>query len=168
MMNKLLIVLLLVFALLLSGCIVDSSSSNSKSVDSRTIDISSSYFEGNENAPVVIIVYDDFQCPYCEKFFSEALPEIRTNYINTGKVKFVFKHFPLSFHQYAEKAAEASECAGEQGKFWEMHDKLYENQDALDVVSLNLYAADLGLDIEQFNQCLDSGKYKNKIKSDFE
>ncbi len=167
-MKRLLMFIFLASILLMSGCLVKSSGSSSNIVDSRTIDISSSYYEGKEDAPVTIVVFDDFQCPYCEKFFSGALPNIRSNYIDTGKVKFVFKHFPLSFHQYAEKAAEAAECAGEQGKFWEMHDKLYENQNALDIDSLKSYAADLGLNTEQFNQCLDSGKYADKVKADFD
>ncbi len=124
-------------------------------------------YEGDEDAPVTVVVFDDFQCPFCGKFFRETLPKLRSDYIDTGKVKFVFKHFPLSFHQYAEKAAEAAKCAEEQGKFWEMHDKLYENQDALDVDSLKSYAADLGLDTEQFNDCLDSGKYADDVQSDF-
>ena len=125
------------------------------------------YYEGDENAPVTVVVFDDFQCPFCKKFFDETLPKLKEDYIDTGKVKYVFRHFPLSFHQNAQKAAEAAECAGEQGKFWEMHDMLYSHQDALSVDDLKNYASQLGLDTEQFNQCLDSGKYKDKVQNDF-
>lgn len=83
-------------------------------------------YKGDLNATVKIIEYSDFQCPYCEKFFKETLPQIEQNYVANGKVLLVFKQFPLTFHQYAEKAAEAALCANQQGKFWEMHDKLFQ------------------------------------------
>ncbi|MFA6888018.1 MAG: thioredoxin domain-containing protein, partial [Candidatus Woesearchaeota archaeon] len=85
------------------------------------------YVEGSEDAPVTIIEYSDFQCPYCKRFYEQSLSSIETNYVETGKVKIIFRHFPLSFHQNALTAAEAVECAGEQDKFWEMHDKLFES-----------------------------------------
>ncbi|MDP1709505.1 MAG: thioredoxin domain-containing protein, partial [Candidatus Komeilibacteria bacterium] len=81
-----------------------------------------------------------------------------------GQVRLVFRNFPLtSIHPYAQKAAEAAECAGEQGKFWEMHDKLFENQGALTVENLKSYAQSLGLSTSKFNDCLDSSKYAQKI-----
>ncbi len=122
---------------------------------------------GNPDAPVTIIEYSDFQCPFCGRFFQQTLPLIKENYIKTGKAKLEYKHFPLSFHQYAQKAAEAAECAGEQGKFWEMHDKIFENQQALDTESLKSYARDIGLNGDQFDSCLDSGKYASKVQQDF-
>lgn len=122
---------------------------------------------GSKDAPVTMIEFSDFQCPYCERFYSQTLPQLEENYIKTGKVRLVFRDFPLSFHQYAQKAAEASECANEQGKFWEYHNKLYENQAALDVDSLKKYAKDLGLDSSKFDQCLDSGKMASEVQKDF-
>jgi len=122
---------------------------------------------GSENAPVTIIEFSEFECPFCGRFFQQTLPQIEENYIKTGKVRHVFRDFPLTFHQYAQKAAEASECADEQGKFWEYHDKLFENQNALDTGSLKQYAKDLGLDTAKFNSCLDSGKMTSEVQKDF-
>lgn len=123
--------------------------------------------KGKKNAPVTIIEFSDFQCPFCGRFFAQALPLIEESYIKTGKVKLVYRDFPLSFHQYAQKAAEAAECADEQGKFWEYHDKIFENQNALDTSSLKQYAKDLGLDATKFNSCLDSGKMASEVQKDF-
>jgi len=123
--------------------------------------------KGSKDAPVTIIEFSDFQCPYCGRFYQQTLPLIEENYIKTGKVKIVYRDFPLSFHQYAQKAAEAAECAHEQGKFWEYHDKLFENQNALDVASLKQYASELGLDAQKFNDCLDSGKKASEVQKDF-
>ncbi|MFH1258049.1 MAG: DsbA family protein [Candidatus Micrarchaeota archaeon] len=114
--------------------------------------------KGNKDAKITIIEYSDFQCPYCERFISGAYPSILSDWIDTGKAKIYFKQFPLAqIHPYAEKAAEATLCAEEQGKFWEMHDKLFANQNALTVDDLKKYAADLKLDTAKFNACLDGG-----------
>jgi protein-disulfide isomerase len=85
---------------------------------------------GNKNAKVTIVEYSDFQCPYCEQFFTSTLGQIKKDYIDTGKVKLAFRQYPLPFHPNAEKAAEATECAHEQGKFWAYHDILFQNQAA--------------------------------------
>ncbi|MEK6935003.1 MAG: DsbA family protein [Nanoarchaeota archaeon] len=122
---------------------------------------------GEKNAPVTIVEFSDFQCPFCGRFRSQTLTQIEKEYIDTGKVKFVFRDFPLnSIHPYAQKASEASECADDQGKFWEYHDVLFENQASLDLISLKKYAADLELDTGDFNNCLDSGKYADEVKKD--
>lgn len=123
--------------------------------------------KGDEDAPVTIIEFSDFQCPFCARFYSETLPQLQSQYVDTGKVKLVFRDFPLtSIHPQAQKAHEASECADEQDKFWEYHDILFENQGSLDVASLKSYAADLRLDTNKFNTCLDSGKYAGEIRKD--
>ena len=122
--------------------------------------------KGKKDAPVTIIEFSDFQCPYCEKFYSQALPSIEDKYIKTGKVKIIYRDFPLSFHKNAQKSAEASECADEQGKFWEYHNKLFENQNSLAVDNLKQYAKDLGLDAAKFNECLDSGRMANEVQKD--
>lgn len=121
---------------------------------------------GNKNAKVTMIEFSDYECPFCGRHFTDTYPQIKKDYIDTGKVKLVFRDFPLSFHQSAQKAAEAAECAGEQGKYYEMHDKLYSNQQALDVASLKKYAQELGLNTAKFNDCLDTGKMAAEVKKD--
>src|SRR3989304_9730917 len=125
-------------------------------------------FKGDKNAKVTLIEFSDFQCPFCALYVNQTLPQIENDYIKTGKVKYVFKDFPLSIHQNAPKAAEAALCAGEQGKYWEMHDLLFKNQKALGPDNLSSYAKDLALDTSKFKECLDSGKYAAKIKKDME
>jgi len=143
------------------------SNQNSNNAPVTQIEIGASYVKGNKDAPITIIEFSDFQCPFCERFYSDTLPQIIKNYVDTGKAKFVYKHFPLvSIHSSAQKAAEASECAGEQGKFWEYHNTLFENQQSLDVASLKKYAVQLGLNSNKFNDCLDSGKYESKVNDD--
>ena len=83
-------------------------------------------FKGDANAPVKIIEFSDFQCPYCGSFLKQTYPQLKATYIDSGKVQFVYKQYPLTFHPQAQKAAEASLCALAQGKFWEMHDKMFE------------------------------------------
>ncbi len=84
---------------------------------------------GDENAPIVMLEFSDFQCPFCGKFWAETLPQIEKNYVDTGKVLFVYKDFPLrEIHPFAQKAAEAALCAGDEGNFWEYHDELFKNQ----------------------------------------
>ena len=117
---------------------------------------------GNEDAPVTIVEFSDYQCPYCSRFRFETLDQIKSAYIDTGKAKFVYRDFPLSsIHPFAQKAAEASECADDQGKFWEYHDALFTNQQLLD-------SADLGLNSGDFDSCLDSGKYQQEVQKDFQ
>jgi len=125
-----------------------------------------SIFKGDTNAPVTIIEFSDFQCPFCGRFYQQTLPQIEKDYIDTGKVKLVYRHLPLSFHEQAQKAAEASECANDQGKFWEYHDMIFENQAALSDAIFSQWAQQLGLDVNTFNDCLDSGKYTSKVNRD--
>ncbi|RMG44365.1 MAG: hypothetical protein D6718_10145 [Acidobacteria bacterium] len=120
---------------------------------------------GPANAPVKIIEFSDFQCPYCQRA-KGTLEKLREHYGN--KIRIVFRDFPLSFHQNAEKAAEAAGCAYEQGKFWEMHDKLFENQRALEVEKLYTYAEQIGLDQEAFKECLDSGRRSQEVRADIQ
>lgn len=113
---------------------------------------------GNVNARVVVVEFSDFQCPFCGRYFRDAWPQIDQEYISTGKIKYVFKHVPLEqIHPAALKAAEAAECASEQGRFWEMHDRLFGNQSALSPANIASYAQAIGLDMPKFSQCLDTG-----------
>ncbi|MBI4037136.1 thioredoxin domain-containing protein [Candidatus Daviesbacteria bacterium] len=122
---------------------------------------------GNPNAPITIIEFSDYQCPFCQRFWTETLPLIKSQYIDTGKVKLVYRDFPLSsIHPDAQKAAEAAECADEQGKYWEYHDKLFENQFDLSITALKRYAQELGLNTEKFNTCLDSGQMASEVSKD--
>jgi protein-disulfide isomerase len=122
---------------------------------------------GPENAPVTIIQFSDFQCPFSKRYFDETEQLILSAY--GDQVRYVFRDFPLtSIHPQAEKAAEAARCAFDQGKFWEYHDMLFQNQGALDVDSLKSYAAALGLDQTAFNLCLNSGKYAEEVEKDIE
>lgn len=121
------------------------------------------HITGDKNAKVTLVEYSDFQCPYCGAV-EPTLEKILTDY--KGKVRLVYRHFPLSFHENAQKAAEASECANDQGKFWEYHDLLYKNQGALTVDNLKQYAKDLKLNTTKFNTCLDNGTYTQKVKDE--
>ncbi len=119
--------------------------------------------KGPDNAPITIVEFSDFQCPFCGKA-NTSVDEVLKSY--EGKVRVVFRHYPLPFHQEAPKAAEASLCAADQGKFWEYHDKLFANQSALKVEDLKKHASDLGLDAARFNECLDSGKKAEIVSKD--
>ncbi len=127
------------------------------------VEIAGAPTKGPANAPVTIIEFSDFQCPYCSRV-APTLHEVVAKY--GDKVRFAFRQFPLSFHPFAQKAAEASLCANEQGKFWEMHDAMFGNQQELGVDQLKARAAGMGLNADQFNQCLDSSKYAQKVAED--
>jgi protein-disulfide isomerase/autonomous glycyl radical cofactor GrcA len=120
---------------------------------------------GPADAKVTIVEFSDFQCPYCGAAFG-TVEQLMQQY--AGKVKLVFRQFPLPIHPQAEKAAEASLCAADQGKFWELHDMMFKNQKKLDVSDLKTYAASSGLDAAKFAQCLDSGEKKKQVDSDLE
>ena len=121
--------------------------------------------QGPSNAPVTITEFADFQCPYCARFAQQTLPLILSDY--SDKVRFVFVNFPLTqIHQFAQKAAEAGECANAQGAFWQYHDLLFQNEGALDVNGLKSYAAQVGLDTNRFNGCLDSGEMAVAVQAD--
>lgn len=131
---------------------------------------------GQAAAPVTMIEFGDFQCPFCRKFWRESLPQLKSEYIDTGKVKLVYRDFPLSgIHPGAEAAAEGAACASEQGKFWEMHDQIFKEQDKQGQGTVQFTAADLGtwarqigLHAAEFKACLDSGKFKDEVKKDYD
>lgn len=119
---------------------------------------------GNRDAKVVVVEFSDFQCPYCARFASDTLPELRRRYIDQGKVLFAFRHLPLAIHPMAVKAAEAAECAGKQGRFWAMHDRLF-RAPITSEDSLVEQSRAIGLNIEVFRQCL-TGETAGRVMAD--
>ena len=117
---------------------------------------------GSANAPVTVVEFSDFQCPFCQRV-SPTLKQLRSTY--GDKIRIVWKDFPLTaIHPEAFKAAEAGNCAREQGKFWEYHDRLFANQQALQPEALKTHAVAAGLDATKFNACLDSGRYGSRVQ----
>jgi len=123
----------------------------------------SDHIRGDANAELTIIEYSDFQCPFCARFHP-TMQQVMDEY--DGQVRWVYRHFPLSFHPNAAPAAEASECASEQGKFWEFADALVENQDLLSDSYYSKLAGELGLDVNKFNDCLESDRGLTIVQND--
>lgn len=131
---------------------------------------------GNPKAKITIVEFSDFQCPFCRSFWGGAFQQIKSEYIDTGKVRFVYRDFPLSFHPAAQPAAEAAQCANDQGKFWEMHDKLFQEQEKKGTGTIQFSGTDIqkwasqisGLDLNKWNECVASNKYKSEIEKDIQ
>jgi protein-disulfide isomerase len=125
-----------------------------------------SFSLGDAKAPVVMVEYTDFQCPFCQQFHNTAFAQIKANYIDTGKLRFVSRDFPLDFHENARRAATAGRCAAEQGKYWEMRHLMIENAEQLKLDNLVTYAANVKLDVPKFKSCLESDRFKAQIDQD--
>lgn len=122
---------------------------------------------GDRNAKVTLVEFSDYQCPFCGRHLRQTMPQIEKNYIRSGRIKYVFRDYPIeSIHPQAFKAAEAARCAGEHGQYWKMHDRLFGNQKDLGVKDLPRHAQAIGLDLPKFQECLNSGKFKAKIHKD--
>lgn len=121
---------------------------------------------GRADAPITLVEFGDYQCPFCKKFHTDAYVELKKNYIDTGKVRFVSRDLPLDFHPFALKAAEAARCAGDQGKYWELRDALYANAAPPNDDAINKAVESLALDAKGFQSCLDSNKYKADVQKD--
>lgn len=126
---------------------------------------------GDADAPVLIVEFSDFQCPYCRWHALQTLPRIVETYVNTGKVRYIFKDFPLPSHPNAPKAAEAARCAGAQGVYWTMHDRLFRNlnewsqREAEELVDIFVdYTGGLGLDEMAFRECLETGQQGEQVR----
>ncbi|HIH11582.1 TPA: DsbA family protein [Candidatus Woesearchaeota archaeon] len=132
------------------------------------LDIGDDAVLGKKDAPVTIVEFSDYQCPFCGRFFEQTLPELKKNYVDTGKVKIVFKDFPLSFHPEAEPAAIAANCAGEQGKYYPFHDKVFANQESISADNYKKWARELGLNMANFEKCLQDPKQKEEIRKDLQ
>jgi protein-disulfide isomerase len=126
-------------------------------VNNVRITIPKATLKGAKQAKVVLIEFSDFQCPFCGVYARNTAPAIHKEFVNSGKILYGFRNFPLThIHSFAMPAGRAALCAGDQHQFWPMHDRLFENQKALDIPDLLTHADQLGLDRTQFNQCLDS------------
>ncbi|MDO8561121.1 MAG: DsbA family protein [bacterium] len=172
--------LLVASAVIYSGGFFSKNNGGEAAVDVAAEDLAGkSPFLGNPEAPVTMVEFSDYQCPFCNQFFRGSEKQIVDKYVKTGKVKFVYRNFAF-LGQESQWASEAAECANEQGKFWEYHDHLFnyiwdnyyaknvngENVGAFSKDNLNKFAADLGLDIQKFSFCLDSGKYAGAVKKE--
>lgn len=126
--------------------------------------------KGDENAKVTMIEFSDFECPFCGRFYDETLPQIIKEYIDTGKVKLYYRHYPLSFHPKAVPLALASECANDQDKFWEMHDRIFDNSSTISTITddqIKQWAVELELNAGTFNSCYDAKTHQAKVDEDF-
>lgn len=121
--------------------------------------------KGSPSAQVVLIEYSDFQCPYCGRFARDTLPALEAKYVRTGQVLIAFRHLPLPIHSSAQKAAEAAECAGAQGRFWDMHDQIFLDPRQIAEDNLRARAQKLGLNMKAFDSCL-AGKMAEKVRAD--
>jgi protein-disulfide isomerase len=144
---------------------VDAAPEPPKNVKRYDVPIDDDYVFGPEDAPITIIEFSDFQCPYCRQWYTDVLQPLFEMY--PGKIRFVYRDFPLtSIHPEAMPAAIAADCAGEQGKYYEYHNKLFSGQYNLGSDAYLKYAAELGLDNEQFAACVESQKYRDEVMAD--
>ncbi len=126
---------------------------------------------GSPTAPITITEYSDFQCPFCQRFYLNTEKQLVESYIATGQVRFIYRSFGYFIGQESGRSAEAAYCAGDQDKFWEMHDTIFvnwsgENQGAFEDRRLVAFAETIGLDMAAFNDCFDSGKYRDRVDQD--
>jgi protein-disulfide isomerase len=120
---------------------------------------------GNASAKITLVEVSDYHCPFCRRQTLQTMPQLLSEYINTGKVRYVFVDYPIAqLHPDAFKAHEAASCAGDQGKYWEMHDSLFANAPARDAAQLSAQAKTIGLDMSKFDACLTSGKHAPPIR----
>jgi len=124
------------------------------------------YSMGKEDAPLVLVEYTDYECPFCQRFHNDAFAQLKTNYIDTGKIRFVTRDFPLSFHQNAMRGAVAARCSAEQGKFWDFRHTLIVNASQLQADKIAGYAQSASMDVNKFKACVESDKYKAAIDKD--
>ncbi|MFC1701701.1 DsbA family protein, partial [Pseudomonadota bacterium] len=133
----------------------------------QVVSIGSSPVKGQANAIVTLMEFSDYQCPFCARHYRDVMPTLQAEYIDTGKVKFVMREKPIpSLHRNAMNASMAALCAGDQGKYWEMHNLLFDNQKELGDENLKAFAGTLGLDTSKFNECLDGKKHNEQISED--
>src|SRR5262249_48078565 len=133
----------------------------------KLVSVAGAPFKGEAAAKVTIIEFTDYQCPFCGAHARDTLPLLDRDYIKTGKVKYILRDTPIeSIHPLAFKAAEAAHCAGDQEKFWQMHDRMFSDQNRLGRDDLKMHAQALGLNLAEFEECLNSGKHIARIRKD--
>lgn len=135
-------------------------------VPTKPINISGNPTKGSEVAPIALIEYTDFECPYCATVANGSLRQLATEYVQTGKVLFIVKNLPLPMHLMAPRASVMALCAGEQGKFWEMHDALFTRNARLTEPDLQGLGSQIGLDRAVYQTCLDSDRPQTLITAD--
>jgi protein-disulfide isomerase len=121
---------------------------------------------GDKNAPLTIVEFTDYQCPFCQRFHLTAYPDLKKNYIDTGKVRFYSRDLPLDFHANAMRAAQAARCASDQGQYWKLREIMSANPEKLELGNLLAYASDLKMDVGKFRTCVETEKYKNAVQTD--
>jgi len=129
-----------------------------------SVGIKGAYAMGAADAPVTMVAFVDYECPFCKRFDTQTLPELKKQYIDTGRLRYVIRDLPLEFHRRALKASESTYCAAEQGKYWEMREKLIVHSDRLDPESLLEHGRAVGVDMDPFRKCLDDAKYAEGLK----
>ncbi len=175
--NKLLIPMSIIIAgVIIAGAIVYKPGNDPTPSDTNDIVDTTTNFEtptidddvvlGDPNAPVTVIEFGDYECPFCGQLYQNVEKPLREDYIKTGKVKMVYRDYPLAFHPSAQPAAEAAECAGAQGKYWAYHDALFERQATLSTLNYTDLAGELGLDKAAFQICVDNRTYADEIAKD--
>jgi protein-disulfide isomerase len=131
------------------------------------------YVKGSASAPIEITEYADYQCPFCQTFATLQMPTIEERLIESGRLRWRYRDFPLQQHEFARLAAHSAACADEQGKYWEQHDRIYEGQgewsaarDAGD--HFREYAREIGLDLQRYDECMEAGRYAGRIQASYE
>jgi protein-disulfide isomerase len=133
----------------------------------QVISIGNSPYKGNNDAAVTIVEYSDYQCPYCSRHYRDVMPKLQEEYIDTGKVRFVMREFPIaSLHKNATNASLAALCAENQDKYWEMHNVMFENPKQLDMDGLKAHAAAIGLDTGAFDSCMTNKETAADLRAD--
>jgi len=135
-------------------------------VRAKILDLSAVPMLGSKSAPLTIVEFTDYQCPFCQRFHTTTFSELKKAYIDTGKVRFFSKDMPLDFHANAMRAAMAGRCAGEQGKFWELRDVMGANPNSLDIEHILSFAQDLKMNTAALRACIESNKYKDPVQAD--
>lgn len=129
------------------------------------LSIDSAPFKGDKDAKLTLVEFSDYQCPFCARHFRQTLPQLESEYVKTGKLRYVLRDFPIaSLHPQAAKGHEAAYCAGEQGKYWGMHTRLFSNPRSMAPADLTGHAKALGLDLPAFQACADGGKYAELVR----
>jgi len=168
-MAKYFLLIPVIIGIIIGGILTTFQEKDSKLLTPSNLIENGSPIMGEHNAPITILEWGDYQCTYCYKFHQDTLDIINDDFIQTGKVKLVFKDFPLNGID-SFLAAEASYCANDQGKYWELHDEIYKNWAGertgwITRESLDKFATTVNLDLMKFNTCLDEQKYQDKVNS---